>query len=77
MLGVVEGMVTGDGHGKRVHGVLVKWGLSFVIAITRKNIVFRGERESHPLQNRDSFMEVSVVPISGQTSLPRRMYLAN
>ena len=38
---------------------------------------FRGERESHLLQNIASFGEVSVVPIGGQTSPPRRMHLAN
>ena len=62
--------------------------VAFLVATTRKNQVgdrksvvflckFRGGRQSRPLQNIASFVEVAVAPISGHTSRPHRMHVAN
>ena len=38
---------------------------------------FHGGRQSRPLQNIASFVEVAVAPINGHTSSPHRMHVAN
>ena len=67
---------------------LVKCGRSFFSRHHKKNKLvienqsfflckFRGGRQSRPLQNIASFVEVAVAPISGHTSRPHRMHVAN
>ena len=77
-----------SGVAENVHGVLVKWGHSFLVATTRKDIV--GDRKSAVFfvydscrvevssrcKKKASFLEVAVAPISGHTSSPHRMHVA-